>query len=424
MMNGTLASAEITTIFGVFCMTVLIPWRFSRRRTLLFSVGATLLFVAITALFFAVGLGEDELRAVFMPTTLLLSYYLSLYRDVRVLFCNASSMLFTVVGAFISEACTLLFPGRNVRLFLLILVYFIFLLLSYFVFRKSFLDIMQSIERGWLKFCAVPFAISITMMAFFGYYNKCGPNPFGTASILFLCLTAFVVYYLFYALFRQLRGQHQVQQENFLLQTQVSAMEKQVNLIQAHQEQRILQHDLRHYAHTIVTCVTQGAYDEASENLMRLCALVDRLQPAGGVRYCHSLTLNAALSHYIQLAENAGIQVSAQLDLPEDLPVDKLELAVVFANCIENAVNACSLLPEGTARILRLTSYQAGRGQFIEIANTCANSVEFDPSTGLPLTRSVGHGTGSLSIAGFVQKYHALLTYEVADGWFKLRILL
>ena len=161
----------------------------------------------------------------------------------------------------------------------------------------------------------------------------------------------------------------------------------------------------------------QGRTEEA---LSLIGAAQARLEESRPVRWCRPPVLDAVFSTCFGQAGRQGIRVEAELTLDETLPVDEAELAMVFANALENAIHACQALPEGE-RVLRCKAISRP-GLMLEVANPCAGPVDFD-GEGLPRSEKTGHGLGSRSIRAFCQKHGALCRFEYRDGWFTLRII-
>ena len=64
-------------------------------------------------------------------------------------------------------------------------------------------------------------------------------------------------------------------------------------------------------------------------------------------------------------------------------------------------------------------------GQYlITLSNTYSGTVEFDPETGLPLSRRPGHGTGTKSIRELARKNGAQADFSAENGVFRLHLLL
>jgi sensor histidine kinase regulating citrate/malate metabolism len=58
-------------------------------------------------------------------------------------------------------------------------------------------------------------------------------------------------------------------------------------------------------------------------------------------KYCSNYTVNLMLSSYIAKAKNEKITVEAQIDLPEKNAVSDMDMCIIFANAIENAITSC-----------------------------------------------------------------------------------
>ena len=120
-------------------------------------------------------------------------------------------------------------------------------------------------------------------------------------------------------------------------------------------------------------------------------------------------------------ARRKGIRVEADIQLSGPLPVEEGELAIVLANALENAINACAQAPRGE-RVLSCRVICHPRLMF-QIRNSCVGTVRFD-ERGQPLSDRAGHGFGNRSIAAFCRKYGAVCQYEQREGQFSLQVVL
>lgn len=204
-----------------------------------------------------------------------------------------------------------------------------------------------------------------------------------------------------------------------LLTAQVSALEARVSATRAAEEAiRIERHDLRHRLQIVAGMVER---DEKAQTLNFLGAVQTRLEELRPVRWCQNPVLDAVFASYFEQAKRQHITVETSLAIPDELPTDAAELSTVFANALENAIHACTALPEGERRIVcKCLSHP---GLMFEVANTYAGEVRFD-GEGLPVSVRRGHGIGVRSIAAFCEKHGAACSYETKDGWFRIRVIL
>ncbi len=204
-----------------------------------------------------------------------------------------------------------------------------------------------------------------------------------------------------------------------ILSMQVSALQGRLEAARAADEAiRIERHDLRHKLQAVAEMVKKGESAEALAYIGASQARLDKLKP---VRWCQNSVLDAIFSSYFGQAQRQGIQVEASLAIPDELPVDAVELSTVFANALENAIHACAELGSGERKIV-CKCINRPRLMF-EVANACAGEVRLDRN-GLPVAGRRGHGTGTRSIAAFCEKYGAVCSCEGKDGWFKMQVIL
>lgn len=284
----------------------------------------------------------------------------------------------------------------------------LYLFSHYFSGPYHFLS--ENMKKGWWAISAIPF-LFFAMVMFLGLFPALNHDNFPAVLLLYVILG--FVYVVIYQVFLNTYERIKQGEWSRMLEMQLS--------IQRQNEERLrcLRHDIRHYMAGIGVYLQEGRIEDALR-------FIDRFDvsalPSNSVRWCENNVLNVILSYYLDLARRAEIQVEARLELPEELPVDATELTAVFANAIENAVNACRRQPEGEARRLVLNA-AASPQLAIEIANTYGGEVKFGRD-GLPQPLETGHGVGTVSIRAFARRHGASCTFSIREGMFCLRLLL
>ena len=304
----------------------------------------------------------------------------------------------------------LLFVGRLVA----------FPLLEYAVWRwlrRPYREVQQALPKGWGIFALMSVIFYLLMAVMSSWPAPILERPEDIpAMVLILLLMPLTYATIFGTLHLQMTSYRQAQQQQ-IFASQSSMIAQRAQLLRESEEKlRIERHDLRHRLQAVALMIER---DEKAEALAYIGASQAQLDEAKPVRYCQNAVLNAILAAYFSQAQEAGITVETKLAIPEELPVDASELSVVFANALENAIHACSALPEGQRRII-CRCVNSPRFIF-EIANTCTGETAFDRD-GLPIATEAGHGLGTRSIAAFVEKHQAICSYRQEDGWFRLQI--
>ncbi len=176
-------------------------------------------------------------------------------------------------------------------------------------------------------------------------------------------------------------------------------------------------HDRRHFNNVLLELLEQEKTGEAAALLQNQNQMTQKISRV----YCENPAVNAAVCHYAALAEQAGISTEIELDIPRELTVDSLELSMVVSNLLENAIQACGRLTDGTKHYLRFTCRSVGR-LLLEMENPCGSDTALDEN-GYPFVSQKNHGIGSKSVIAFAKKYDGELIYKIEKGVFRVRLL-
>lgn len=208
-------------------------------------------------------------------------------------------------------------------------------------------------------------------------------------------------------------------QSTALLRVQISALKEKMQKVREVEESvRIQRHDMRHVLQTVSELVARGDEKAALDFLYVTERRLDEQQP---IRWCRPLILDAVFSWYFDQAKRQSIPVEARISLPDALPVDEGELAIVVANALENAIHANETLPHGERKIC--CTILGEPNVMMKISNPCAGKILFD-SSGLPVSQQEGHGIGVQSISAFCKKNGAVCHFQQKDGWFSVSLVL
>lgn len=182
-------------------------------------------------------------------------------------------------------------------------------------------------------------------------------------------------------------------------------------------QDRTMRHDRRHFEALILSLIQDGKVDEARE------CLEERLsqEPRTGLRYCENPTVNAAIMHYVTVAERNNISVKVSTNIPYKPGVDEMQLAIAISNLFENAIHSCEKIPE-SERFIEITA-KFKQQLLFEIVNSCDGKTKLNEE-GYPVTTEVGHGIGTRSVLDFVKKTNSEIRYIAEDNKFKVRMMI
>ena len=291
--------------------------------------------------------------------------------------------------------------------------------LMFFILRRfgfTYRQMLHQLNRSWWILCLVPFSAFITMLYTINNFSTSVSIMVLVYGLLVVCSSA---YYLMYLFFDRVQKENSARYEAQLSALQVSALRSRMEAVKAAEDViRTQRHDLRHRLQAVMELVSRGDKDAA---LDFLDTARKRLDEQKAIRWCRPPVLDAVFSSYFDQAKNQGIPVEAKLSLPNALPVEEGELAIVLANALENAIHANLALPREQRKIC--CTMVGSPGVMLEISNPCTGDVSFD-NRGLPVAQRDGHGLGVQSISAFCRKNGAVCQFDLTGVWFRFRLVL
>lgn len=327
-----------------------------------------------------------------------------------------------VAVVFLSYVLRDIFPSPSYGIVYLRLIFFSLIVV---VFHKW----VSKLYRNVLDYWHIYILPIVSLLACFLVYFFGGDIEeildYKRVPLLFLILLGLSVYVSIIHTLTTITRQYAMREENQKMQAereylQLAAgnMAHRLELMEEVSAQNSrAAHDRRHFNNVLMELLEQGKTSEAAA----LLGNHDQAVPKISRVYCENHAVNAAVSHYAGLAEQAGIMAEINLDIPSDLTIDALELSMVVSNLMENAIQVCASLPKNQLPYLQFTCRSVGR-LLLEMENPCADGVVLDEN-GYPVAVEAGHGIGSKSVIAIAKKYDGELLYKIENGVFRVRLL-
>ncbi len=278
--------------------------------------------------------------------------------------------------------------------------------------RRPFRDCAKELEDGWLSLLFLP----VMLLALCSYFLASVTN---TTVLLLLFLTALAAILVLARLMVSLAEERRARQSR----RQMEALRRDRDLLQKKLELgRSYRHDMRHHMTALSALLQQGDCGGAARYVADWQGQLTQIETDA---WCRNTAVNGILSAYLAQARDAGCALDVDVSLPGEFPFEEIDLCIVLANALENAVNACEAAPEGAPRQIKLSMALTDQRRLtICVENSCSAPVTFD-SNGFPIgLRQEGHGQGLHSIAAVAEKYHGLFQCDHHDGMFILRVVL
>lgn len=206
--------------------------------------------------------------------------------------------------------------------------------------------------------------------------------------------------------YRQFCRSFQMQAELQLLNQATQAQKIYIAEAQKRYEQtKAFRHDIANHLSVLAGLLNCGKLDESKAYLQRLRTASDSLSfPWKTGNPVVDILLGE------KLGLTAGITAEVSVILPKTCGIDSFDLCVIFANALDNAINACQST-KGPGSIC-IRGERQGDFYMLTFKNSCSEEAMSPAGTGLSNIRTV------------TEKYHGTMTVEKAGCYFSLDVLL
>ena len=209
----------------------------------------------------------------------------------------------------------------------------------------------------------------------------------------------------------------QLEVENELLESQLDAQLAHYGDLTAQYEQiRAMRHDISHHLNTINALLQAGNLQAASEYSEQLLPAQTYSSRLGA---CRNPVVDAFLYTRVQDAQARGVPVRADVSLPVELPVSNTDLIVAFGNLLDNALEACSGIPD--AAITLRAHMDKGYVVIQESNPVRARQPQGKKPRRIP---ELERGVGFRVLSGLAEKYDGSFRHTCENDTYTVTLLL
>ncbi|MDD3361985.1 MAG: GHKL domain-containing protein [Hespellia sp.] len=184
---------------------------------------------------------------------------------------------------------------------------------------------------------------------------------------------------------------------------------------------RKLRHDMNNHLGIIGEYLKENKLEEAESYFKQLSETV---RGTGRV-FCANSLVNAVINSKYQQAEALKIDTFFHIDLEEALSISDIELCSLFANTMDNALEACAKINEPSLRKIEMKARCKNHFFSYQIANSYQGTLVTKNGTYLSdKADSEEHGLGLSQVSDIVKKYHGTLDICTEDGMFTVTCII
>ena len=288
----------------------------------------------------------------------------------------------------------------------------------------SFLTVYEAVKNNNLQ--AKRFIVPIAVLTFASlievanYYFKFTykfASLFQNGVIVFILIMGFTIGFY-------IKDFETVRKQNERLAFEIGLMEMQMdeqrkyNELIAENEKTLKKqrHDLRHHL-----IVIRELSDGGSEKLNDYLDTLSKNIPSVHISYCENKAINAVISHYAAICDEEKVNFNAKLIMPEMSNTSlNSELAIIFGNLLENAIEACHKIDEDK-RFIRISSDISYDMLIITMENSYDGNFVSENGR-FRSTKRDDFGIGLSSIQSVARKYRGDAKFEGKDSYFQSSI--
>ncbi len=295
------------------------------------------------------------------------------------------------------------------RLFLLAVVFLIFV-------RKG--NRLPSMPfRSLLLLSILPVSSIILICTLGSTFNSTHQDEIGRViGALGLMASNGIVFFLF----ERQAEQESLRSQNELLSHQMELQRKYfTELAQRQSETRRMWHDMKNTLTGISGYVASGQNEEALRHLSRIG---EDFNSVANIADTGNAAIDAVLQAKKRRALQSGISLILKTVMPDTLGVDPVDLAVVLANGLDNAIEACEKTEAYGDKEIQCELIQKGDYLSLRIANPTHGTIGKGGKT--TKTDQIHHGYGLQSVQKIAEKYDGDVYTDDRDSVFTLNVLL
>jgi signal transduction histidine kinase len=246
----------------------------------------------------------------------------------------------------------------------------------------------------------------------FGIYSTRTATLLHVISEVVLCVMAVMLYFVYEGLQR-----HAAERTyDAMIHVQMEQMRKQFKMIEDYQvEERIKRHDFENHLYLIQQLTDNESLTELSDYVAGLTreAETRTIDNITGI-----LSIDAIITMKRTVAECQNTRFIVLSTKLTKVYIDPVHINIVLSNALDNALEACAVLPDDADRYIELGLKISGDFLYVRITNSSMPNGTNRMEQKLPrmnINNAEKHGLGLGSMRTIITRYDGIFSYEPGD---------
>ncbi|MEY8319998.1 GHKL domain-containing protein [Lachnospiraceae bacterium 46-61] len=397
--------------------------KYSYKKTIFYYIFFILFHVLVGTIWVSV---DSESFAKYCTISIVIwsiLFFYSLSKDTlfQVIYNVCLQTFVLLFGIYISISLTNIFCNGNPWIDILFrILYFVFVLCAYYyALRKTYRELANTFKINWRILALIAFLGDILVI-------YCGMHPTHVMirslreQILFvgICTILFATHIVMLQMMFTMLKENLIKEELKYTAMNNAFLEKEFSEIQKSiWTSKRIRHDSRHHNLIIAEYAKKGDIDGL---LQYLSEQEQEIESNAFKLYCENRTINSIFTVYAEKAEMAGITISVDAKVGNDINIRDIDLTAILGNMLDNAIHGCQQSGKTPTKIDAVLHIKC-RKLAIIVKNTCSDDIYFEQ--GIPKSKQK-EGIGIQSIIRSVNIYNGNIDFKCENNLFLCRVLI
>lgn len=293
----------------------------------------------------------------------------------------------------------------------------------YLYFRNTYKEMLRLVTNKVLNIISFYSIIIFLFLANYYEFNANKPiNSYGTFNSIMFIIIVILSYVIIFIAIGSVNRNVELEYKLKNIDTQIKLQKQNYKTLNKSIENYYsFKHDIRHHLLAIKSMMDAKNYIAASEYFDKfseteICQNVDVL--------CKNFTVDSILKYYMSIARNNNIEFKVNLNIPENINIDNLDLSIVIGNCVENAIEACNKVIGKNQKYINIKAEIKGFNLLLIINNSFNGQVIEEDKLIKTSKKSQEHGIGLSNVRKISEKYNGFFNVKYTDSEFQVSIVM
>ncbi len=200
--------------------------------------------------------------------------------------------------------------------------------------------------------------------------------------------------------------------------------EKQIKYLKSYSsitvEMKKLKHDLSKHIVVVSSYLDSGQTDKAR---CYMNEVLNGYKNINELDLIHNKIISSIINYNLRSINENNILFRFYVDVPQKIHIKDIDLTIVLSNIMENAIEACSKVPEKDQRIIELYMVYINDILFIKETNAFSGILHMEKNKILTDKEDTqNHGFGFVNIKNSVAKYEGSFDFYTEENNFYVEI--